>query len=310
VNVYLGRLDEGENALRAAAARGLDADEFIMLAYDIDFLKGDRVGMESEAARARGRPGGDNWMSARESVVAAYSGHLRDARAVSRRAMREAEQAGQPERAALWAAGAAAREAMLGDRKAAIEFAHDAQQLSHEREVEFGSALALALAGDSSRAQALADEMEKRFPEDSSVRSNYLPVIRAAIALDRKDPQRAVELLQVSAPHELGVPFSAISGLFGALYPVYFRGQAFLAANKPVEAAGEFDKILNHRGIVVADPIAVLAHLQLARACAKSGNLDRAKSEYREFLALWKDADHGVPLFVQAQAEYAKLVRP
>jgi len=307
LNIYLGNMNEGESALRAAAARGLDADEFIMLAYDIDFLKGDRAGMEREAARARARPGGDNWISARESSVAAYSGHLHDARVITRRALAEAQQAGQPERAALWAAGAAVRESLLGDRKAAFEFARNALQLSHEREVQYGSALAFALAGETSRAQTLADDLEKQFPEDSSVRFNYLPTIRAVIALDRKAPQGAVELLQVAAPDELGIPLSAISGLFGALYPVYFRGQAYLAANKPLEAAAEFEKIIKHQGIVVSDPIAILAHLQLARAYASSGSLDNAKSEYGTFLAIWKDADRDLSILKQAEAEYAKL---
>ena len=307
VNVYLGNLNEGESALRSAAARGLDADEFIMLAYDIDFLKGDRAGMEREADRARTRPGGENWMSARESSLAAYSGQLHDARTISRRAVAEAEQAGQPERAALWKAGAAVREALMGDRKTAIEFANAALQLSHEREVEYGSALAFGISGDSGRAQALADEMEKQLPEDSAVRFNYLPTLRSVIALDRKEPQRAAELLQVAAPHDLGIPLSAISGLFGALYPVYFRGEAYLAANKPAEAAGEFQKILNHRGIVVTDPIAVLAHLQLARSYAKSGDLAKAKSEYYEFLSLWKNADRDLPVLKQAEGEYVKL---
>lgn len=307
LNVYLGRLQEGESALRAATARGLDADEFIMLAYDIDFLKDDRAAMDREAARARVRPGGENWMSAREAFVAAYSGHLQNARIISHRAVDQAQQAGQPERGALWAAGAAIREALFGNRKEASEWAHSALKLSTDREVEYGNALAFVIAGDSSHAQALADQMEKQFPEDTAVRFNYLPTIRAVLAINRAEPQQALELLQVAAPHEMGIPYSAISGLFGALYPVYVRGQAYLAANKPTQAAAEFQKILDHRGIVVNDPIGALAHLQLGRAYALSGDKNKAKTAYQEFLMLWKDADPDIPLLKQAKAEYAEL---
>lgn len=306
-NVYLGRLQEGENALRAAAARGLDADEFIMLAYDIDFLKQDSAGMEREATRARVRPGGENWMSAREAFVAAYSGQLQNARVLSHRAVAQAQQAGQSGRAGLWSAGAAVREALFGNKQAATQWAHSALELSSDREVEYGSALAFALAGDLSHAQSLADQMEKGYPEDTAVRFNYLPTLRAVLALNKAQPLEAVELLQVATPHELGVPHSAISGLFGALYPIYVRGDAYLAANQPAEAAAEFQKIVDHSGIVVNDPIGALAHLQMGRAYAAAGDKPKAQSAYRKFLALWKDADGDIPIVKQAKAEYPKL---
>jgi eukaryotic-like serine/threonine-protein kinase len=308
MNVYLGRWEAGESTLSAAAARGLDSDEFIMLAYDIAFLKDDKAGMEREAARARARPGGENWMSAREAFVAAYSGHLQEARNISHRAVLQAQQAGQPERASLWEAGAAVREALFGDATAAKERALDALKLSRDREVEYGTAFVLAMSGDSSRAQGLADEMQKRFPEDTSVRFSYVPVVHALLALHHAKPERALELLQVATPHELGVPRSTISGLFGALYPVYLRGQAYLAMKKGREAAAEFQRILDHRGIVVSDPIGALARLQLGRALAMSGDKTKAKSAYQDFLNLWKDADPDIPILKQAKAEYAKLL--
>jgi tetratricopeptide (TPR) repeat protein len=307
LNTYLGRLKEGEGALRAAAARSLDADEFIMLAYDIAFLKSDRSGMDREAIRARARPGGENWMSAREAFVAGYSGHLRDARTISHRAVFQAQQADQPERASLWAAGAAVREALFGNKGAAAEWAASAIQLSHTREVAYGAALAFAMSGDSPQAQSLAGEMEKGFPEDSSVRFSYTPTIRAVVALNQAEPQRAVEFLQVAAPHELGIPLSAVSGLFGALYPVYVRGQAYLAANKATEAAAEFRKILSHPAIVVSDPIAALSHLQLGRAYALTGDRAKARSAYQDFFTLWKNADQDIPVLKEAESEYAKL---
>jgi tetratricopeptide (TPR) repeat protein len=306
-NAYLGRLEEAEDAIHRAIARGLDADEFIMLAYDIAFLKDERSGMERETSRARARPGGENWMSAREAFVAAYSGHLRDSRIISHRAVLQAQQAGQPERASLWEAGAAVREAWFGNKQAAGEWALSALKLSHTREVEYGAALAFAVSGDSSQAQALADNMENRFPEDSSVRFSYVPTIRAVLALNRAEPQRAVELLQIAAPHELGIPISGISGLFGALYPIYVRGQAYLAEHRGAEAAAEFQRVLDHRGVTVSDPVGVLAHLQLGRAYAISGDVSKAKSAYWDFLTLWKDADREIPVVIQAKAEYAAL---
>lgn len=246
-------------------------------------------------------------MSAREAFVAAYSGHLRDSRIISHRAVLQAQQAGQPERASLWEAGAAVREAWFGNKQAAGEWALSALKLSHTREVEYGAALAFAVSGDSSQAQALADKMEKRFPEDSSVRFSYVPTIRAVLALNRAEPQRAVELLQIAAPHELGIPISGISGLFGALYPIYVRGQAYLAEHRGAEAAAEFQRVLDHRGVTVSDPVGVLAHLQLGRAYAISGDVSKAKSAYWDFLTLWKDADREIPVVIQAKAEYAAL---
>lgn len=307
LNVYLGHMDDGEAALRAAAAHGLDADEFIMLAYDIDFLKGDHVGMEHEAVRARARPGGENWISAREGFVAAYSGQLHSARVLSHRAVAQAQQAGQPERAALWAAGAAVREALVGNREEATEWARSALELSDDREVEYGSALALAIVGDSSHAQALADRLEQQFPENTAVRFNYLPTISAVLALNRAQPQHALELLQTATPHELGIPPSAISGLFGALYPIYVRGQIYLALNKPAEAAAEFQKILDHRGIVTDDPIGALAYYQMAGAYKQAGDKAKAKAAYGAFLNLWQNADSESPVLQRAQAEHAKL---
>jgi hypothetical protein len=174
---------------------------------------------------------------------------------------------------------------------------------SHNREVAFGAALALAISGDYSRAQSLAGDIEKRFPEDTLVHMNYLPVLRARLALGQRDAAKAIELLQVTAPYELG----ASRILFGGLYPVYFRGEAYLAAHQGAEAAIEFQKILDHRGIVGSDPIGALAHLQLARAAALTGDKVKAKTAYQDFFMLWKDADPGIPVLAQARAEYRNL---
>jgi DNA-binding winged helix-turn-helix (wHTH) protein/tetratricopeptide (TPR) repeat protein len=306
-NQYLGRLDEAAKALQAAVSRGLDSDEFVMLTYDLDFLHDDQAGMEHEAAQARARPGGENWMSARESLVAATSGHLREARAISRRAVIQAQQAGQPERAALWEVGAAIREAFFGNKEPAKNGATSALKLSRDQEIEYGAGLAFAISGDSKEATALADDLEKRFPEDSSIRFNYLPTIRAIVALNGGNEATALQSLEVARPHELGIPPSGVSGLFGALYPIYIRGLALLATGKPDEAAAEFQNIIDHRSIVVSDPVGVLAQLQIARAYAASGDKVKAKGGYEGFLSRWKDADSDIPILSQAKNEYSKL---
>ena len=178
-NVYLDRLGEAQNALRRAAGRGLEMDEFIGLEYDIDFLRGDRVGMEREAARARGRSGGESWISNKEAFALAYTGHVQQARAMSRRAVDQSRQAAQRERAGLWEAGAAVREALFGNASEARMSAMAALELSKDREVEYGAAFVLARSGDFSQAQALANDLERQFPEDTSIRFSYLPVLRA-----------------------------------------------------------------------------------------------------------------------------------
>jgi eukaryotic-like serine/threonine-protein kinase len=303
LNVYLGHVDEGENVLRRAAGRGLEIDEFLMLEHDIAFLKGDQAGMDRAVARARERAGGDTWISNKEAFAQAYFGHLQSARILSQRAVDQAHEENQTERAGLWEAGASLREAFFGNPPQARENAAAALRHSNNREVEFGVALALAMTGDVSRAQSLAGDIDRRFPEDTVVHLNYLPVLRARLALGQGDATKAIELLQVTAPYELGNS----RFLFGALYPVYFRGEAYLAAHQGADAAIEFQKLLDHRGIVGSDPIAALGHLQLARAAVLTGDKTKAKAAYQDFFMLWKDADPGIPVLKQARAEYRKL---
>jgi DNA-binding winged helix-turn-helix (wHTH) protein/tetratricopeptide (TPR) repeat protein len=308
-HAYLDHLGEAEATLRQAAGRGLEIDEFVMLEYDIAFLRDDRARMEREAVRARGRSGAEGWISNKEAFALAFSGHLQEARSMSRRAVDQAQHELQRERAGLWEAGAALREGFFGNASEARKRAMAALELSKDREVEYGAAFALALSGDFSQAQALSDDLERRFPEDTSIRFSYLPALHALNDLGRNqgDASRAVEILQAAASHELGAPRSSINGLFGALYPVYVRGEAYLAAHQGTEAAAEFQKILDHRGIVVSDPIGALAHLQRGRALALSGNKVKAKTAYQDFLALWKHADPDIPILQEAKAEYAKL---
>jgi predicted Zn-dependent protease len=160
-------------------------------------------------------------------------------------------------------------------------------------------ALGLALAGDLANAQHLVDDLAKRFPENTTVQFTYVPMIRAQLALDRNNAGKAIELLQPAAPYELGIA--------GALYPVYVRGNAYVTAHEGSEAAAEFQEILNHRGVVVNDPIGALAHLGLGRAYVRQGDTAKARAAYQDFLTLWKDADPDIPILKEAKEEYAKL---
>jgi tetratricopeptide (TPR) repeat protein len=303
---FAGRVQEAERVFARAAERKLDLPEIAIQRYDIAFLKADSDGMEREVAHARGTPGEDQF-TARQGFVLAYSGHLEQARVKSRRAVDVAQQARQPGRAALWETGGALRDAFVGDAPAARRGATAALALSTDRDVEYGAALALALAGDSSRAEALATDLTTRFPEDSSVRFNYVPTIRAVVALNQSRPAEAIELLRAAVPYELGTPLSSAPGFYGILYPVYVRGVTYMAAHQSAEAATEFQKILDRRPLVVSDPIAALAPLQLGRALAMSGDEAKARTAYRDFLTRWKDADQDIPILAQARAEYAKL---
>jgi len=306
----LERLDEAENTLQRASERKLEIPDFFVLRYVIAFLKGSKVEMERIAALARERRGVDDWMSNSEGFVFAYSGHLEAARKMSQLA---ADLAGKTERRdteALYEADAAVREALFGNVPTARQRAVDALELSKSRDVMYGAGLALALSGDSSRSEALTEDLSRRFPEDTRVQFNYAPTLRALLALDHGEPSKAVELLQTTIPYESGSPTTGGSEyLLGAgnLYPAYVRGLAYLAAHQGAEAPREFQKILDRRGIVVSDPIGALAHLQLGRSYALSGDKTKAKSAYQDFLMLWKDADPDIPIFKQAKAEYAKL---
>ena len=301
------RLSEAEDVLRQAADRKLELPDFFVDRFEIAFLKNDAAAMEREVTLSQAVSGAEDLISDEVSFSLAYTGHLQQASRKSRTAVLIAQQSGQTERAALFETGDALREALFGNASAAKKSAERALKLSKDREVEYGAAFALALAGDSLHAQMHADNLEKQYPEDTSVQFSYLPALKALLALNRKDPAKAIELLQTATPHELGTPPSANFGYFGALYPIYVRGQAYLAADRGVEAAAEFQKIINHRGVVVTDPIGALAYLESGRALASSGDKTKAKVAYQVFLTLWKDADSEIPIFKEVQNEYSNL---
>jgi serine/threonine protein kinase/tetratricopeptide (TPR) repeat protein len=304
-SLSLERLGAAEDAVRRASERRVEVPLLALLRFDVAFLQGDNQGMQREVAAARGKSGVEELISDHQAFALAYTGHLQEATKRLRRASDLAQQAAHREKAALFETRVALWRAFYG--AAAKPEAMAALALAKNREVQYGAALALAIAGDSLQAQTLTNDLESSFPEDTSVKFNYLPSLRAFLALNRDDPAKAIELLQVAVPYELGQPRSTQTGFFGALYPVYARGQAYLAAHQGAEAALEFQKLLDHPGITVGDPIGVLAHLQLGRAYAMQGDAARASAAYQDFLTLWNDADRDIPVLKQAKAEYARL---
>ena len=179
--------------------------------------------------------------------------------------------------------------------------------LANGRDVEYAAALALGFTGDASRSEALADDLDKRFPEDTFVRYTYVPVLRALSAVHQGRPTESLERLQITLRYELAPNGLNFNFNLGGLHSAYVRGEALIAAHRYAEAAAEFQKILDHRGIVGLDPIGALAHLQLGRVYASSGDKAKAKAAYQAFLALWKDADPAIPILKSAKAEYARL---
>ena len=303
--VLLNRLPEAENTLLQASQHNVAFPEFLVMRYYIDFLKGDRAAMQREAARDEENPDVGDWIFHEEASALAYSGHLREARRKSRQAVDSARLAiHKRERAAMWEAGAAVREAFFGNPLEARQHATAALDFSKGRDVEYGAALAFALVGDTATPQALAKDLEKA-SEDTYVRFDYLPTLRALFALSHRDSSSAIELLQTAAPYELSV--GSWSGFFGILYPIYVRGQAYLFAHRYAEAAAEFQRVLDYPGVVFADPVGARARLELGRAYALSGDKVKAKAAYQDFLTLWKDGDPDIPILKQAKVEYAKL---
>jgi predicted Zn-dependent protease len=207
------------------------------------------------------------------------------------------------ETAAAYQAAAALREVEAGNREQARAEANAALKLAPNRDVRAVAALALARAGDTAGAEKLAAQLDKAFPLNTLVQRYWLPTIRAAVALERKDPSRAIELLKVASTVELGGAWNlAIS-----LCPAYLRGEAYLMLHDGNRAAAEFQKFIDHRGLVVNFPWGALARLGLARAYALQGNTAKARTAYQDFLTLWKDADPDIPILKEAKAEYAKL---
>ena len=304
----LNRLNEAESVLRQAQAQNLNADYLLGNVYLIAFLKGDTAKMARTAADAMGKPGAEDQMLDTQSETEAWYGRLKNAREQTRRAMTSAEHNDAKEAAATYLSVEALREGEAGNGEQARRDANTVLKLAVTRETREAVALVLARAGDSAASEKLVAELDKEFPADTVLQRYWLPTIRAAIALDRKDPKRAIELLQDMGTFDLGqTSFTSV-----VLCPVYVRGQAYLMLHNGKAAAGEFQKFIDHRGLVANFSWGALARLGLARAYALNAAQDpaardKARAAYQDFLTLWKDADPDVPVLIQAKAEYAKL---
>ena len=302
--LFLNRLDEAKATVQAAQARQLDSPGSHLILYEVEFLQHDAAGMEHDEVELMGKPAYEDQLLYFESDAAASAGQFVKANGLTRRAVESAERAELKEAAAAYEAEAAVREALIGNMEEAKQQARAALALSKGRDVEAIAAIALALAGDATLTPRLARDLNHRFPEDTIVQFNYLPSIRAAAALRARRPAEALNVLEPAMPYELG--YLSGSATFN-LYPVYFRGQAYLAAHQAGEAAAEFQKIFDHPGVVLSEPIGPLARLGLGRAYALSGDTAKAKTSYQDFLTLWKNADPDIPILKEAKAEYAKL---
>jgi hypothetical protein len=246
----------------------------------------------------------EDWMTHQQALVLARAGQLVRARAMSKRAIELAFQRNQKQRGATYEAAQAIYETAFGNAAAAKQSAHQALALSDDRDVKFACAFALALAGDLQAAYKLEGELDKEFPEDTLVRFYYLPVLRGVLAGAHGDGAKALGFL-TDTSFDLATPRTNSIGGFGALYPAFTRGRAYLAAHQPKEAAAEFQKIVEHWGLVANDPIGVRARLELGRSLAMAGDRAKAKQVYIELLNLWKDADKDIPIVNQAKAEVA-----
>ncbi|HZM09231.1 MAG TPA: protein kinase, partial [Candidatus Limnocylindrales bacterium] len=307
VGVYacLNRLDDAQAFLEQARQQD-DSPSLRVTRYSLAFLRGNNAAMQEQLAWAMGKPGTEDILLSAQADTEAYYGRLAKARQLSQAAVQSAKHAEASERAAEWRANEALREAELGNADRARQMATEALVLSSGHDVEVNAALALASAGGAARAQKLVDKLNREFPLDTVIQNYSLPSIRAAIELEKNDPAKAIDLLKAAVPYDLGSTSKSVV-FYGYLYPVYIRGQAYLKASQGQQAAAEFQKVLDHRGIVGNFVFGALAHLQLGRAQSMMGDKEAARKSYQDFFALWKDADPDIPILHSAKAEYAKL---
>jgi len=301
---WLNRVAEAKSTLQDARAHNVDSPWVALVVYMLDFLQHDAAGMEQQAAAAMGIPGVEDQMLFLESETASCGGEFTKARALTRRAVDSARRAQEKETAAEYLGHNAVREAIVGSSAVAKEDAQSAVAEINGKNAEGFSAIAFALTGDAANANRLIDDLGKRFSQDTIVQFEYLPMARAGLALTTGNAANAVAALTVASPYELG---HTNNDFTFALYPVYLRGESYLAAKDGSAAITEFQKILDHSGVIGNEPIGALAHLDLGRAYALSGDSAKAKTAYQDFFALWKNADPDVPVLNQAKEEYAKL---
>jgi len=301
-NLNVDQLAEAEAVIKQAEERKLESESLLAMRYSITFLKGDQAEMARLVTAAAGKAGAEDLLLAAQGDTETWFGRVGKGRELTRRAIELAVHNDAKETAAGYQAEMALREAALGNMNEARNASGAALKLAVNRDIQAVSALAMAAAGDPTAAGKLADELNKNYPLSTVTQSYWLPTIRAAIELDRKNPDRALELLQAVTPYELGNPPGGTD-----LCPVWVRGQAYLSLRNGAAAAAEFQKFLDHRGVVGNFPLGALARLGMARAYAVQADNAKARNAYLEFLTFWKDADPDIPILKQAKAEYAKL---
>jgi tetratricopeptide (TPR) repeat protein/class 3 adenylate cyclase len=307
--VALNRLQDAKAIYDKAVAQGVADDPLTRVNFfGVAFLEGDTAEMDRQLAWSAGKPQAEDTLLAAKSDTEGYYGRLRSAREYSRRASDSALRSKESETAARWMLGAAVREVEFGNSDRARRGAAAAIALSTDHDSKILAALAFARAGDRPQAEKLAHALAADYPRDTLVISYWLPAIRAALEIDGRNPARALEVVEAATPYELADP-DTWAGLGAPLYPMYLRGEARLALRQGKEAAGEFQKLLDHRSLMVACPLGPLAYLGMARAYALQGDTAKARAAYTNFLTLWKDADADIPILIAARAEVAKLNR-
>src|SRR5579862_35924 len=306
--IYLNRLPAAEAMLRRASERKIEVVQFSLCRYFIAFLRSDQAAMDREMTYRQAKLVAQGLFEHQEALTFAHQGRLKEAARLSDRAVLLSRQAGLRERAAQFEGARAAWNALFGIRTEAKRSAASALSLYRSRDADYGPAFALALLHESVQAHKVEADLEKRYPEDTSVQFSYLPSLRALEALNQGNPAKALEMTQVAAPYDLAVPGTAFwdGAFYGALYPVYVRGLAYSRMGRQREAAAEFQKILDHPGIMLNDPMGPMARLQLARALSASGDRAKSAAVYKSLLALWKDADPDIPVVQEARAESAQ----
>jgi tetratricopeptide (TPR) repeat protein len=312
----LQRFDEVRQIIHDSQARKMDDFAFHNTLYALAFLGADSAAMAEQQQWFADKPAYEHFGLTLASDTEAYAGHVGKARELTKRAVDAAIRADSKESGAIWQANAALEQAAYGNAREARQTAAEALKLAPiSPGAQTEAALAFAMAGDTVRAESLAKDLGRRFPVDTQMQSLWLPAIQAQLAMDRKNPAVALNAFQAASPIELGaVPFG---NNLSCLYHVYIRGEAYLAAGQGRAAAAEFQKILDHNGIVWNCWTGALSHLGVARANALQARTSqgadadaarvRALAAYKDFLTLWKDADPDIPILKQAKAEYAKL---
>ena len=301
----LNRPDEARNIFDEGMAHNVGDSQMYWMRYRLAFIQGDQAAMREQATWSAAHPETDDWLLSEQAVSASYNGLIRVARELSWRAVQSARNARREETAAAWWARQALTEAEVGEGLRARELAKQALAWRGGKVVQIMAALTFVRAGDAAQAEIIADALNQQFPVDTMLQNYSLPTIRAQVELSRRNPRRAIDILQATIPYELGIP-TDYSGS-GVLLPTYVRGEAYLQLKDAQRAAAEFQKVIDHPGIVVNFVIGALAHLQLGRAQAMMGDKAAARRSYQDFLTLWKDADPDIPIYQQAKAEYARL---